>query len=266
VDVTVATLTLQLLQPVHRRHGFAEALAVLETALGQAAEDGADLVLTPELFISGYGDAAHTARSALRSDGPELCALAAACRRAGVALVVGYPERGGSGCYNAASVIDARGQLLAHYRKRRLPNAYERTSFDTATGSCRFMLCGVRCAVLICYDVEFPELVRRLATSGSELVLVPTALMARWEIVATRVLPTRAYENGVFMAYANYAAAAGSDMAGLSCVCGPDGHDLGRLAAEAGRLTVAIDTRAIARVRSLMPLLATAIADPIGGD
>jgi 5-aminopentanamidase len=259
----MAALTLQVLQAAHRHWLFADLLTALEAELALAAAAGADLLLTPELFASGYGDLAHTARSALHAEGPELAAVAALCRRMGVGVVFTYPERAGPGCYNAASVIDGHGRRLGHYRKRRLPNAYERTSFEPATASCLFTLSDVRCAVLICYDVEFPELVRRLAIDGAELVLVPTALAGRWELVATRVVPTRAYENGLFMAYANYAALPGSDMAGLSCVCGPDGEDLGRLAGPPDRLTVTVDTRAIAAVRARMPLLAMALADPV---
>ena len=255
-------LRLQLVQPEQRQWPIADALAALNTELRVAADADADLLLTPELFLSGYGDPAHTA-AAMTADGPALQAVADLCRQHGVATVITYPEQAGPQCFNAASVIDADGQLVGHYRKRRLPNGYERALFATDTRSCRFCLHGVVCAVLICYDVEFPELVRQLAMDGVELILVPTALAARWDVVATRVLPTRAYENGIFIAYANYAATTGSELAGLSCVCAPDGQDLARLDSAAGRLSVTIDTDRIAEIRARMPLLATAAADPI---
>ena len=257
------SLILQVLQPAHGQRDFAGSLALLETELMLASKDGVDLLLIPELFACGYGDAARTVNAALAIDGPELAAVAAACRRWGVALVYTYPEQSVDGRFNAATVFAADGTLLAHYRKCRLPNPYERATFAAGTHLCRFTLGGVGCAILICYDVEFPELVRGLALAGSELLLVPTALAERWHRVATQLVPTRAYENGIFVAYANYAAAPGSGMAGLSCVCGPDGSDLSRLQQQPGRLQVTVDTREIARVRQRMPLLAMAATAPL---
>ena len=57
--------------------------------------------------------------------------------------------------------------------------------------------------MLICYDVEFPEAVRRLALAGAGLVVVPTANMEGFEAVPRLLVPARAYENGLVVAYAN---------------------------------------------------------------
>jgi predicted amidohydrolase len=71
-------------------------------------------------------------------------------------------------------------------------------------------ICGVRSALLICYDVEFPESGARLAGAGAELVLVPTALpeSGHAAFIAERIVPVRAFENGIAVVYANHA---GSD-------------------------------------------------------
>ena len=66
-----------------------------------------------------------------------------------------------------------------------------------------FEIGGLKAALLICYDVEFPESVRALALAGAELVIVPTALMQPFDVVAKTIVPARAYENQLFVAYAN---------------------------------------------------------------
>ena len=101
---------------------------------------------------------------------------------------------------------------------------------------------GLKLGFLICYDVEFPENVRRLARAGAELVVVPTALPAEpfANFIATRVVPVRAFENQIFVAYANHA---GHDSrfsyAGLSSVAAPDGACLAAAADDAPALIFA---------------------------
>jgi predicted amidohydrolase len=63
---------------------------------------------------------------------------------------------------------------------------------------------GWNIGLLICYDVEFPEAVRELALAGADLVLVPTALMQAYSRIPEVLLPARAYESQLYLAYANY--------------------------------------------------------------
>ena len=70
---------------------------------------------------------------------------------------------------------------------------------------------------------------RRLALAGADFVAVPTAVMVPYDFVASHMVPTRAFENQVFVAYANRCASEnGLDYIGQSCVVGPDGKDLAR--------------------------------------
>ena len=86
--------------------------------------------------------------------------------------------------------------------------------------------------MLICYDVEFPENARKLALRGADLIVAPTANMVPFDVVDTTIVPARAYENQVYVAYANYCGNEnGIEYCGLSCVAAPDGSD----AARAGR-------------------------------
>ena len=115
----------------------------------------------------------------------------------------------------------------AIYRKSHLYGDYERSLFKPETPvSCIVELGGLKLGMLICYDVEFPENVRRLALAGVDAVLVPTALPAgpSGTFIANHMIQTRAFENQIFVAYINHA---GADerftFAGNSRIAAPDG-------------------------------------------
>ena len=81
---------------------------------------------------------------------------------------------------------------------------------------------GVKIAMMICYDVEFPELVRAMVLKGSQLIVVPTA--DTHISTATIMVRTRALENHVYLAYANHCGQEGHiKYAGLSSFINPDG-------------------------------------------
>ena len=207
-------------------------LRALEERAAAAAGSGADLLICPEMFLSGYAiGAAAAARLAEPADGPAFACAAAIARKTGLALLYGYPERGpGGAIYNAVRLVGRDSQGLANYRKCHLFGDLDRGMFRAGSGPSALVdLGGVRIGLLICYDVEFPESVRLLALAGADLVAVPTALMDPFEVVARTVVPARAVENQVFLAYANRCGREGDlRYCGQSCVVGPDGADLTR--------------------------------------
>jgi hypothetical protein len=179
-------------------------LARLAAACAQVADNGADVLVTPEMFTSGYDiPAEETLRLAEPADGPTARAVAEITRQTGVAVAYGYPELGSSGeVYNAAQLID-RGQVVGGHRKAHLYGDLDRSRFAPAPdvpGVCT--LRGHQVALLICYDVEFPESVRSVALRGAEAVLVPTV-----------------YGRSIFPAGRTGAAGSGLPVAG------PVGHD-----------------------------------------
>jgi predicted amidohydrolase len=204
----------------------------LEARAAAAASAGASLLICPEMFLTGYNiGAAAAARLAEAADGPSLARAARIARDHGIGLLFGYPERGGDGAiYNAASLIDRDGAALASYRKCHLFGDLDRAMFRAGSRLPEVVeMDGVRVGLAICYDIEFPETVRLLALCGADLVVVPTALMDPFEIVARTLVPARAVENQLFLAYANRCGQEGDlRYCGLSCVVGPDGVDLVR--------------------------------------
>jgi 5-aminopentanamidase len=207
-------------------------LDLLQARASEAASVGARLLICPEMFLTGYNiGAATAARLAEGSDGRSLARAAQIAQDFGIALLFGYPERGSDGAiYNAVSLIDRFGATLATYRKCHLFGELDRAMFCAGSGPSEAVeLEGVRIGLLICYDVEFPETVRLLSLQGVDLLAVPTALMESFQVVARTLVPARAVENQIYLAYANRCGReADLRYCGLSCVVGPDGTDLVR--------------------------------------
>ncbi|MBZ7922925.1 carbon-nitrogen hydrolase family protein [Ensifer adhaerens] len=225
-------------------------------AAAEAAAQGATLLLTPELGITGYGAGEALATLAEAPDGTIVQRLKAISSETGIALIAGFAERDGNDVYNSAVYVDGDAAPVV-YRKSHLYGDYERSIFKAPGPETKlFVHRGVTCGMLICYDVEFPENVRRLALAGAEAVLVPTALPAGWSgsFIAEHMIQTRAFENQVFVAYINHH---GSDplfsFAGLSRIAAPDGQLLAKADAARETLLVAdIDpqTYAISRLEN----------------
>ena len=236
-------------------------LQALAAALTENADPLLDLVLCPELFTSGYDDDEAIRRTADTVDGELTVQLADIATSHGVAITCGYPERVHEGegevLYNSAICISAQGLVLANHRKRVLPTAYEQALFSTGTQATLFTLDnGWRTALLICYEVEFPEAVRACALAGAQLVLVPTALDHDWQVISHQVVPSRAIENCLFLAYANFA---GEDQnhcyLGDSVIVSPMGADLARAGREPGFISSQLDPLAVDRARTRLPYL-----------
>lgn len=195
--------------------GDLSANAGLSSAAARAAiDDGADVVVLPELVTSGYVFASpEEARSlAVQPDHGVFGAWAAACTaRPGAVVVGGFCELGDDGLlYNSAAVVDASG-VRAVYRKAHLwdreklvftPGSAAPPVVETAHG---------RIAVMVCYDLEFPEWTRTAALAGADLIAVPT----NWPLVA-RPDGERAPEVVIAMATArvNHVAIACADRTG----------------------------------------------------
>jgi predicted amidohydrolase len=174
--------------------------------------------------------------------------------------VVGFAEAGEAGrVYNSAAAL-VPGRKPVVYRKAQLYGPYEREHFEPGPVSTAIVeVGGLKVGLLICYDVEFPEHVRRLAQAGCDLVAVPTALpgLPSSRTVAERVVPVRAFENQLFVAYADLAGHDGRfPYMGLSCIAAPDGTDLARAPADGDALLFAtVDPTAYGESREANPYL-----------
>ncbi|MGV9454217.1 carbon-nitrogen hydrolase family protein [Streptomyces sp. NPDC003635] len=231
-----------LLQSSGRPGSVAENLKVLDEAAGRAAAAGARLLAAPEMFLTGYAIGDDIARLAEPADGDSADAVAEISSRHGLAVVYGYPERSGDTVFNSAQLISADGTRLVNYRKTHLFGCFERDHFTPGERQVvQAELDGLRVGILICYDVEFPENVRAHALAGTDLLIVPTAQMHPFQFVAESMIPVRAFENQMYVAYVNRAGQEGEfEFVGLSTLAGPDG--VARTRAGRGEELVFADT------------------------
>ncbi|WP_250152205.1 carbon-nitrogen hydrolase family protein [Ancylobacter radicis] len=230
-------------------------LDILERAAARAAQGGADLLLAPEMFLTGYNIGREAAEAVAEpADGASAVRAAQIASTHNVALCYGYPERDAAGLiYNSALLLDRDGRQLLNFRKTHLFGDLDRAMFAPGAGTAEVAeVAGMKAGLLICYDVEFPEAVRALALNGADLVLVPTANMKPYDAVSLYIVPARAFESELFIAYANRCGSEGElDYMGLSCVGDPSGGNL-VLAGDGEELVFAdLTTEALERGRSL---------------
>lgn len=225
------------------------------------ADQSLDLVVCPELFMSGYNVDKDLHELAEPADGPFAHSVAALARQASTAICYGYPERDGGTVYNSALVVSSTGDAIANHRKLAIPPGFEQKFFASGDQLTRFELAGMSCALVICYDVEFPEIVRAACMAGSEIVIIPTALGAQWDQVAHRVVPARAFENGCYTIYANHAGVEGDiTYAGASCIVGPDGRDVARADETPQLITATVEAARVAAARQRLPYFEDLVA------
>jgi len=228
IQVAVAQLAITVAEPDANRQAAADAVA-------EAAAVGARLVVLPELCDSGYVfDSADEARSlaAPAADSATLRQWHDLAARHGLVIVGGFCELGADGrTYNSAALVDASG-TQAVYRKAHLwdkeklvftPGDAAPPVVDTEVG---------RVAVMVCYDLEFPEWARQAALDGADLIAAPVNWPGyRWpagerpaEVIKAQAA---AALNGVFVAVADRCRTErGVSWISGSLIAGPDSYPL----------------------------------------
>ena len=162
---------------------------------------GADLVVFPELFLSGY-TTSRPEELALDLDGPEVEAIARLAGKNSTAVIFGAPERVSGEIANSAICVDRYGKLACSYRKMHLFGS-EQHAFAAGDELRVVDLDGVKTGIMICFDLEFPEVARSLAKAGGNLLVTISANMDPFgrdhDVFAT----ARALENGIPHLYVN---------------------------------------------------------------
>jgi predicted amidohydrolase len=195
----------------------------------RASAAGAELIIFPELFLSGYcvpGE--EMKRLAEERDGPSFRELSQTARESKIAVLYGYPEVDGSSSgvpvyYNSAQLIDRDGSSLVNYRKTHLwispkPPVYESIFTPGSKFEDSVECCGVRIGILIFHDVSFSEPARCLALSGANFIAIPSATSSK---SCTKLYArTRAHDNGVYVAVVDHV---GGGTDGCSQLCDPEG-------------------------------------------
>ena len=250
-------------------------LARAEALVGRASEQGAQLVVLPELF-SLLGRGADMRGGAEPLDGPTSTWAVSLARRLGIWLVAGsFAERAtthaSDGRYhNTSTLLSPAGDRVATYRKIHLFDnevpgaAYHESEHVVAgdqivTASIEVDDQPVVIGMSTCYDLRFPELFRALINAGADVIVLPSAFtevtgQAHWE----PLIRARAIENQCFVVAANQVGVtgAGIECHGRSMVVDPWGQVLTELDGDHEDVAVAdIDLEEITRVRTKLPAL-----------
>jgi len=181
---------------------------IIEMIAAAREEYGADVVLFPELALSGYPPEDLLLRPGFLAD-CEAAMQRIAEAAVGIVAVVGWPQAAGAIVYNAASVL-RDGDIAHTYRKCELPNYAvfdERRYFDVDPDrdNCVFELNGTQVGLIICEDLWFPEPIAQTVAAGAQVVLVPNASPFERDkhVQRDELLAQRAKETGAAIAYLN---------------------------------------------------------------
>ena len=238
-----------------------------ETIAKQAAEARrrrADLAVFPELATTGTVPPDHVTPLAEPVPGPTTDFLGDLATRLNLHLIVGLVEQDGDDLFNSSVLVCPADGLTAHYRKVHL-FATERDIFRPGDEPVVVDLPFARVALTICYDLVFPEYIRRLVLDGAEVVVNSTNWVTndeqvrRWAWGPDQVLAmarTRALENTRWVAMACRAGReAGCLSVGHSCVVSPTGRLMVRMSYPPGLEVADVSDKDMPAWRSLASYL-----------
>lgn len=241
-----------------------ETMDKAERMVREAAENGADVAVLPEMFSCPYAKG-YFEKFAESAEGESVRRMAYWAREYGVVLVGGsIPERDGERLYNTCFVFDKQGNVIAKHRKAHMFDVdikggvsfKESDYFSPGDDICVFDTEYGRMGAAICFDMRFPELIRAMAKRGAETIIVPaqfntTTGPAHWELT----IRMRAVDNEVFFIGASAARAEDFKYQcwGHSTVADPFGRVLAACDETEQILYCDIDTDEVSRVRGELP-------------
>lgn len=223
----------------------------------RAMENKPDVLVLPETWNTGFFPRENLRALCDRDGARTKRVFGALAARHGVNIVAGSVSnaRGGR-VYNTAMVFDRAGECVASYDKTHLFSPMGEDGFYTPGDRlCTFMLDGVKCGLIICYDVRFPELTRSLTVPGLDMLF----MVSQWPKARTfhlRSLTTaRAIENQMFLVCCNSCGAAGETVyGGNSAVIDPWGETVALAGEKEEILTADCDLRILTDIRGSIPV------------
>jgi len=227
----------------------------------QAAKSECDLIIFPEMSLTGYvcRDLIYKLSEPIR--GPSMDKLEKIAKEHNLHIVLGMPEESGAkGIVHNSSVLLSPSGVVGVYRKMYLPThsvfeekryfrpGYDIQTFDTAIGNI---------GMLICYDLFFPEIVRFLTVAGAQIIVCISASPSGRRDYFETLTKARAIENSVFLAYVNLVGIEdGLQFWGGSHVLSPEGGLVTKAKYDEEDLVLArIDYEDLRRARTFLPTL-----------
>lgn len=179
-----------------------ENLNMITRYLHRAKEQKAELVIFPELVLTGYSIGNQLETIAEEIDGPSLQFIQQACHELQIFALISFPEKNGNAYHISSALIQDDGSIAGVYRKTHLFSA-EAHYFTAGNEWPVFTTKLGNIGVMICYDLEFPEVTRLLRLNGADMVLVNTANMEPYERYQHIYMQSRAMENEIPLVICN---------------------------------------------------------------
>ena len=223
----------------------------------RAMKDKPDVLVLPETWNTGFFPRENLQALCDRDGIQVKQVFGALAERNQVNIVAGSVSnvRGGK-VYNTAMVFDRTGACIASYDKTHLFTPMGEDNYYTPGDRlCTFVLDGVKCGLIICYDVRFPELTRSLTVPGLDILFV----VSQWPKVRTfhlRSLTTaRAIENQMFLVCCNSCGTAGQTVyGGNSAIIDPWGETVALAGETEEILTADCDLQILTNIRGSIPV------------
>lgn len=200
-------------------------LSRVEQTLARLAEQDVRLAVLPEMWSAGY-DYKRLAKHA--EETPRVIeSLAKRSREFNMIVIGSLPEQDGDRIYNTAHVID-RGEMIGSYRKLHMFSTMGEDRFLSAGNKSLVVSTSVgRIGVAICYDLRFPELFRKMALEGAEIICLPAEWPKPRQEHWRTLLRARAMENQLFVVATNCCGIQGKlDFFGMSLLLSARGDIL----------------------------------------
>lgn len=153
--------------------------------------------------------------------------------------------------YNTCYIFNKAGECISSYSKTHLFSYMDEDSFyEKGDRTALFEINGIKAGVLICYDLRFPELARKLAVSGAEILFVPCQWPARRVELMKTLIKGRAAENQMFAVLCNSSGEYGETVyGGHSLIADPLGEIIGEAGEKEEILSLEIDTEKVKALR-----------------
>ncbi len=232
-------------------------------ALQRVAKQGAKLAVLPEMWSCGYD---YRNLAELAKETPAVLeAIQKECRELGLVCVGSLPELEEGTIYNTAYLID-KGELVGSYRKLHLFSTMHEDQYLGAGKQAVVAETSLgRLGIAICYDLRFPELFRKLALEGAEIICIPAEWPKPRQEHWKTLLRARAIENQLFVIAANCCGVQGKlDFFGLSQLISPLGNVLQIAEEEDTELVANLDFTEFENYRKQINILADRRADIYG--
>jgi 5-aminopentanamidase len=241
-------------------------VATAVSLVHRAADEGARVVVLPELFLTGYAPEVWTHDNSLTLDDERLAPLSESAERHGVVVVVGAAVRRAlDESTLSVLVVQPDGSVSAPYDKQHLFSD-EATFFAPGDHGTTIVVDGWDLALGICYDGCFPEHAMAAAADGASAYLCPAAYYVGSEHRRDVYYAARALDNGMYVVFSGLTGECGeASFNGGSAVYDPEGRPGQRLGDEHLGLVVAdLDLEMVQRTRRDHPMALDRLAS-LGG-